>query len=59
MMTQSAQASTRQAVALLGPVTILALPYALSETFSRIPWWDDEGTLLIGIRALCRRPQDV
>jgi hypothetical protein len=51
MMTQSAQASTRQAVALLGPVTILALPYALSETFSRIPWWDDEGTLLIGIRA--------
>jgi hypothetical protein len=41
MMTQSAQASTRQAVALLGLVTILALPYALSETFSRFFWFDE------------------
>jgi hypothetical protein len=51
MMTRSAQASTRQAIALLGLTTILALPYALSETFSRFFWFDDEGTLLIGIRA--------
>ena len=50
MMTQSAQASTRQAVALLGLAIILALPYALSETFSHFLWYDDEGTLLIGIR---------
>jgi hypothetical protein len=35
MMTQSAQASTRRGVALLGLATILALPYALSEAFSR------------------------
>jgi hypothetical protein len=51
MMTQSAQASTRRAVALLGLATILALPYALSEAFSRFFWFDDEGTLLISIRA--------
>ena len=51
MMTQSAQASTRQAVALIGLATVLALPYAFSQSFSHFFWFDDEGTLLISIRA--------
>jgi hypothetical protein len=37
--------------ALLGLMTVLALPFVLTQAFGRISWFDDEGTLLIGIRA--------
>ena len=50
-MTPAAAPSSRSAVILLVLMTVLALPYFWSSTFSGFPWFDDEGTILISIRA--------
>jgi hypothetical protein len=50
-MIQAAAPSSRSAVILLILFTLLALPYFWSSTFSGLPWFDDEGTLLVSIRA--------
>lgn len=44
-------ATSRSAVILLILMSLLALPYLWSSTFSNLPWYDDEGTLLVSIRA--------
>jgi hypothetical protein len=31
---------------------VLAAPFVLFSTFSGMPWFDDEGTLLVGFRSL-------
>jgi hypothetical protein len=50
-MAQAAGPSSRSAVILLILMTLLALPYVWSSTFSGFWWFDDEGTLLVSIRA--------
>jgi hypothetical protein len=50
-MTQAAGPSSRSAVILLVLMTLLAVPYFWSWTFSGLPWFDDEGTMLISVRA--------
>jgi hypothetical protein len=50
-MTLPAAPSSRSAVILLILMTILALPYVWSSAFSTLPWYDDEGTLLVSVRA--------
>ena len=50
-MTGAAAPSSRSAVILLVLMTVLALPYFWSSTFSGFPWFDDEGTILISFRA--------
>ena len=52
--TPRAVARSRSAGALLALMTLLAVPYAWSSTFSRSPWFDDEGTLLVSIYAFIK-----
>jgi hypothetical protein len=53
VLTQAARPSLRSAVVLLILMT-LALPYLWSSTFSGFSWFDDEGTLLVSIRAFIK-----
>jgi hypothetical protein len=39
-------------VAPLALATLFAVPYVLLTTFTDLPWFDDEGTLLVGFRAM-------
>lgn len=50
-MTVAPGPSSRSAVILLILMTLLALPYVWSSTFSGFWWFDDEGTMLVSIRA--------
>jgi hypothetical protein len=49
VLPQAARPASRSAVILLTLLTLLALPYLWSSTFSGFPWFDDEGTLLVSI----------
>src|SRR5882757_9535198 len=54
VLTQAARRSSRSALVLLILMTLLALPYLWSSTFSGFSWFDYEGTLLGSIRAFIR-----
>jgi hypothetical protein len=50
-MTPAPGPSPRSAVILVILMTLLALPYVWSSTFSDLWWFDDEGMMLVSIRA--------